>query len=179
MELSEAIQLINGADLDAGRPVTWADLGCGKGIFTRALAVLLPEGSTLYAVDKIAQQAILNPDLKTDIIALQADFVNEFLPLPPLDGVLMANSLHYVADKHSLLKKLKHHFLREEKYIIVEYDTMNSNPWIPYPVDFDHLKDLFYEAGLKQITRVGEKRSIYRRENLYTCFIRNIPPDHP
>jgi precorrin-6B methylase 2 len=33
-------------------PQTWADLGCGAGAFTLALASLLPAGSTIHAMDR-------------------------------------------------------------------------------------------------------------------------------
>lgn len=39
------------ADLATIAPVRWADLGCGSGTFTLALAGLLPSGSTIDAID--------------------------------------------------------------------------------------------------------------------------------
>ena len=171
MQLSEAIQLINLADLEASGPAVWADLGCGDGIFTRALATLLPEGSMIYGIDQSFHRIETDPGRKTTIFFHQADFLNDELPVSELHGIIMANALHYVRDKYALLMRLKNYFQSAEKYIIVEYDTMKANPWIPYPVDFQHLAELFREAGLNRIIRLGEKRSIYRREKIYAALI--------
>ena len=53
MQLSEAIELIQKINIPGNKPQVWADLGCGDGLFTRALATLLPEGSIIHAVDKV------------------------------------------------------------------------------------------------------------------------------
>ena len=52
MTLKEAISLINSGLIRPTGPVHWADLGCGEGLFTLALASLLPAGSVIYGVDK-------------------------------------------------------------------------------------------------------------------------------
>src|SRR5919109_898496 len=85
-------------------PGTWADLGAGEGAFTLALADLLPPGSVIYAIDKDANalRELADSYRKRDpgIETRRADFPRE-LDLPPLDGVVMANSLHFVKDKAS------------------------------------------------------------------------------
>jgi ubiquinone/menaquinone biosynthesis C-methylase UbiE len=48
---AEARALIAHPSLAAGGPQTWADLGCGDGIFTVALASLLPGGSVVHGMD--------------------------------------------------------------------------------------------------------------------------------
>src|SRR4051794_35402705 len=103
MTLREAIGLIDAASpfLQHLQPQYWADLGCGAGLFTEALTHLLPAQSTVYGVDT-------KPTLRqTDhIIPIIADFIKDDLPLRDLDGILMANSLHYVKGKPALLQKL-------------------------------------------------------------------------
>src|SRR5690348_818784 len=82
-----------------GRSQHWADLGCGSGLFTQALAGLLPAGSRVHGIDtnpSLPQQTMPNG---TSIIPLAADFIKDQLPLSALDGILMANSFHYVKDK--------------------------------------------------------------------------------
>ena len=55
MTHDEAVGLISSGRLtNSPGPATWADLGCGDGTFTLALASLLPAGSTIYAVDQDA-----------------------------------------------------------------------------------------------------------------------------
>ena len=78
----------------------WADLGCGSGLFTFALAHLLKPGSSVQGVDIILPR--FNFDLQpegVEIGSMQLDFVADELPFQNLDGILMANSLYYVEDK--------------------------------------------------------------------------------
>jgi ubiquinone/menaquinone biosynthesis C-methylase UbiE len=51
MTQRDAIALIDHPILRAAPPTHWADLGCGSGTFTLALATLLPPGSTIEAID--------------------------------------------------------------------------------------------------------------------------------
>lgn len=98
MQLNEAINLIQ-------HPVTkektsYADLGCGDGLFTKALAQLLAPQSVIYAVDK--SQTALNSfsvDANIQLQKINIDFVKDELPFKNLSGILMANSLHYVEVK--------------------------------------------------------------------------------
>lgn len=127
MNAADAIKLIE-KGITGDEPQLWTDLGCGSGTFTRALASLLPVGSKVLAVDKERQ------DLPNFI---QADLINDDLQLGALDGILMANSLHYVMDKPQLIRKFN-----APKLLIVEYDTSRSNPWVPYPIDYTTLEQL-------------------------------------
>jgi len=116
----------------------WADLGCGNGTFTKALAELLPAGSRITAVDRE------NQNWKIPAVDfLQADFETDNLHLTTLNGILIANAIHYVADKTSLIKKLEKMFKETPKFLIIEYDTDKPNPWVPYPVSFKKCKYCF------------------------------------
>jgi trans-aconitate methyltransferase len=52
MRHADASAMFDGARFDTPAPSTWADLGCGDGTFTRALAERLAQGSTIHAVDR-------------------------------------------------------------------------------------------------------------------------------
>lgn len=171
MKISDAISLINCEVISKDQPVVWADLGCGSGVFTQALASILPVHSTVYAIDR-SRQFIAQPvNDKVSIEFLQADFENEAMPLPTLDGILMANSLHYIADKKSLIERLQHHFADQPKFIIVEYNTMRSNAWVPYPIDFSHMKKLFTSIGYSRVEKLAERPSLFGRGGLYGCLV--------
>src|SRR5215210_6911182 len=83
---------------------TWADLGAGTGNFTWALRELLGAQATIYAVDRDGkairqqQQQLAQAPPGATIIPIQADFTHP-LDLPALDGVLMANALHFIRDQ--------------------------------------------------------------------------------
>src|SRR5512146_3239425 len=92
----------------------WADLGAGTGNFTWALAELLGPGAAVHALDRdaravAAQHARLRaePPAAT-VIPRQAD-VTRPLDLPPLDGILAANLLHFIGDQAGLLRRLRAH----------------------------------------------------------------------
>lgn len=175
MQLRDAINLVKSAPVDNIHPTIWADLGCGSGLFTRALASLLGERSTIYAVDSVAQTlpAFFRPSL--DIRFVEMDFEKETLDMPPLHGILMANSLHYIKDKTALLEKLKTALTGDGQFIVVEYDTMMANPYVPYPIDWAHLTTRFGEAGFAHVTRLGERPSTFGRSNLYAASVRRAP----
>src|ERR1700740_3340826 len=100
MQLIEAIKLIQHKDITQAEPQTWADLGCGSGLFTQALASLLNNNSTIYAVDKnIGTFKKFSTSVSIELLRL--DFITANLSLTNLDGVIMANSLHYVKEKFS------------------------------------------------------------------------------
>ena len=51
--------------------------------------------------------------------------------------------------------------------IIVEYDTVRQNRWVPYPISFENLIETFSTAGFTYVKKVGERNlSIPIRENV-------------
>ena len=172
MEISEAFEMIRDADIDPSRPSAWADLGCGSGIFTHALARVRPEESLIYAVDKSNRFVPVNGLHGRTILFIKSDFENDDLSFPGLDGILMGNSLHYVRDKDAFIKKLIRIQPGLTTFIIIEYDITVSNPWVPYPVDFPGLKKLFSQNGFSGVVKLAERRSLFRRGNLYACSLK-------
>ena len=145
MEQQEAAGLIKMGIPEIGVQ-HWADLGCGGGTFTRALAGLLPWRSYIHAVDKDIQQ--LPPRVNEVSIGFnRANFITDRLALNGLDGILMANSLHYVRDKVELLQRLEGCFRSDKRFIIVEYESRRPNPWVPYPIPYLQLADLAARLG--------------------------------
>jgi ubiquinone/menaquinone biosynthesis C-methylase UbiE len=170
MNISDAISLINHSSALKNSPEIWADLGSGAGTFTEALSNILPANSKIIAIDKSRQK--LPPDYQNSVkIAFyQFDFEKEQLQLPSLDGILMANSIHYVKNKSELLKRLITLFKGKPKFLLVEYDTFSANPWVPFPLPFSELKKLFGDVGLTSIEKIGERNSLYG-EKMYSAII--------
>ena len=142
-------------------PQYWADLGCGNGVFTEVLANFLPAQSRIIAVDKSDHQLAQTMGDNVSVAFQRADFTEANLQLPELDGILMANALHFVKDKETLIKKLEKHFKSSPQFLIVEYDHTQPNRWVPYPVPFEELKKIFLKLGYHTIERIGDQRSLY------------------
>lgn len=113
-------------------PQKWADLGCGNGVFTQALACLLPTGSSIIAIDKTSQKLPEMWGNSVNIHFEKADFTSDNLPLSELHGILMANSLHFVKDKKTLIRKLEKHLSDAGFWLVVEYEHYVPNQWSPF-----------------------------------------------
>lgn len=171
MNLKDAVDLIR--PVESFVKSTWADLGCGSGLFTHALATLLPPGSSIYAVDQNINSFIENHDMiNVSVIPIEMNFESGELPFDKLDGILMANSIHFVKDKMKLIRKLESAFHGSGIFIVVEYDTDVANRWVPYPVSYLSLQKLFRLAGYASVIKLNEKRSVFQRGNLYSALIR-------
>ncbi len=133
---------------------TWADLGSGQGAFTLALADLLGPTGTIYSVDRdpralqVQLSAIERSFPGTTVTPLVADFTQR-LELPPLDGIVMANSLHFERDKTTVLRLVRTYLRPGGRLVLVEYDADQGNPWVPYPLSLRTWLTLATEAGLR------------------------------
>jgi ubiquinone/menaquinone biosynthesis C-methylase UbiE len=140
----------------------WADLGSGRGAFTLALADLLGPTGQIYSVDKnqgdLRQQEqsmrSLFPGVTVQYIT--ADFTRP-LALPQLDGIVMANSLHYVRKKDPLLQQLRGYLRPGGRLILVEYNADRGNPWVPYPLSYQTWEELAGQNGFVN-THLLERR---------------------
>lgn len=135
-----------------GAPIVWADLGSGTGAFTLALADLLGPTATIYSVDRDRgalreqERALRERFPGVALHALAADFTRP-LDLPPLDGVVMANSLHYVREKAPVLALVRGYLKPGGRLLIVEYNADRGNPWVPYPFAYPTWERLAAQAG--------------------------------
>ena len=84
----------------------WADFGSGTGAFTLALAELLGPTGKIYSVDKdrgalrTQERAMQAQFPQTTVHYLTADFTQP-LDLPLLDGIVLANALHFQKLQHA------------------------------------------------------------------------------
>ena len=140
---SELVALIEGGV--PGRGGNWADLGAGEGAFTMALADLIGPEGRIVAVDRDASALrAIGDGVETRV----ADFTQP-LGLSELDGIVMANSLHFVRDKAPVLRAV-HGMLRPGgRLIVVEYGTDSGNPWVPYPFTYQQWEAMAARAGFR------------------------------
>ena len=147
----------------------WADLGAGDGTFTLALAALLGAPSTIYAVDRDAgaveslRRRARNAGAK--LIPIEADFTRDpQLPLGDneyLDGMLLANSLHFVSDAEAVLSRLVKSLRPDGRVVLIEYDRRERSRLVPYPVPSVRLPTLAKAAGLSEPVLVATRPSLY------------------
>jgi len=131
---------------------TWADFGSGGGAFTLALADLIGPQGHIYSVDKDRgslreQERAMRgsfPGVAVEYIA--ADFMQR-LQLPPLDGIVMANSLHFVRKKDPVLQLINSYLRPGGRLLLVEYDTDQGNMWVPYPFSYGTWEALARQNG--------------------------------
>lgn len=139
----------------------WADIGAGSGAFTLALADLLGLGSRIVAVDRVRgaltqnAEAVAAQFAGVDIETLVADFTRP-LELPLLDGLVAANSLHFVPrdSQVDVIRALARHLRPGGVFVVVEYDADRGNPWVPHPFAYGSWKRLADAAGLVETRRL-------------------------
>jgi trans-aconitate methyltransferase len=173
MRPRDAIDMLADSGVEALGPTMWADLGCGDGTFTLALADLLAPGSIVHAMDRdgSALRRIPSAHKGVAITTHRGDFTHHPWPFADLDGVLMANSLHYVQDQMTFLRACEPQMTSRRRFLIVEYDTSEASRWVPYPVTRIRLSALFASAGYSSITFLRSRPSVYRRASLYAAVI--------
>lgn len=172
MTLQQAVALIQNKNISLDTKSVWADLGCGSGIFSYALASLSNEESIIYAIDKNISIFKINTSVnKVSLKPIELDFEKAPLPFKNIDGILMANSLHFVRDKILFLEKIKHYLNKNGQFLIVEYDTEIANHWVPYPISFLSLKKIFNDAGYTSVRKINERPSAFNRGNIYSAMI--------
>jgi SAM-dependent methyltransferase len=141
---------------------TWADIGAGEGAFTLALADLLRPGGRIVAVDRDARALRANEASvrarfpEVEFATLTADLTGP-LALPVLDGLVAANSLHYVARDRQIevVRALAAHLRPGGRFVVVEYDADRGNPWVPHPFSYPSWERLAESAGLIDTLRLG------------------------
>ena len=157
----------------------WADFGSGRGAFTLALAELIGREGTIYSVDKNrrdlrAQEWNMRErfgERSPSVHYLAGDFTRP-VDLPQLDGIVMANSLHFVRSKKPVLAGLLRYLKPGGRFILIEYNVDRGNIWVPYPLSYSTWEALAGKVGLKdtQLLRTRPSRflkEIYSALNFY------------
>ena len=165
MTHKEHVHLIKKSILERGG--IWADLGSGEGAFTLALRDLAGQEVEIFSIDTdntrllLQKKAFEKQFSNSNIHYLEKDFTKN-LELPQLDGILMANSLHYVKHHITFLSSLKKYLKPEGKLVLVEYSLDESKPpWVPYPLSFETFKMEAEQAGFKNIGLLEKIPSSY------------------
>ena len=161
MDHADHVSLIRGG-LDGAGP-RWLELGAGRGAFTLALVDVLGDEAQVVALDRDAsalrklEQAMASRFPTSDVRTIVGDFTR---PLPveaaSFDGVLMANSLHFVRDKVPVLRVAIDVLRPGGRLLIVEYGSDRGNPWVPWPISYASWEKLAAQVGLRDTRQVAE-----------------------
>ena len=159
MDHADHVGLIRAGIEGAGR--RWLELGAGRGAFTLALADLLGPGAEIVAVDRETRDlADLGATMgrrfpDTDLTTVAADF-SLVLPVEPgFDGLLAANSLHFVRHPGTVVNGVRPLLRPGARIVVVEYDSDSGNPWVPFPFSFTSWQAIAATAGLVDTRLVG------------------------
>ncbi|HEX9098048.1 MAG TPA: class I SAM-dependent methyltransferase [Candidatus Dormibacteraeota bacterium] len=155
--------LQDGVTVRGGR---WADLGAGGGAFTLALADLLGSGAHITAVDRdarsmgglAAEMGKRFPGTRLEVVA--ADFTRA-IALSGLDGIVMANSLHFLRDKRPVLARVRQMLKPGGSLIVVEYGSDRGNPWVPHPFSYERWVQMAADAGFERTRLLSTVPSRY------------------
>ncbi len=161
MNHADHVRLIEaGVGRDSGG--VWADFGAGGGAFTLALRDVAGSEVEIIAVDRdrgglrSLRTAMDRQFPGTRLRLLEADFTGN-LALPPLDGILTTNAIHYVPwqDQAVLLRRWRGFLKPHGRLIVVEYDADRGNRWVPYPMSFTTFGTTAQAARFAEPERIG------------------------
>ena len=178
MDHNDHVNLLRPANLEQGG--SWADLGAGSGAFAFALRELIGASASIHAVDKdrndlnrLKKNYDIRFENSDNLKIIVGDFSRPLAtPLPPLDGIVMANSLHYFKDRVKILKHVRSLLKPNSILLIVEYSVDSGNLWVPYPFSFETFKKLAAQSGFGEPSLLAKHPSSFLRE-FYSASTRN------
>ena len=160
MDHEDHVRLIRDGVDGVGR--RWLELGAGRGAFTLALAELLRPGAEIVAVDRDAadlrrlSEAMAERFPATRLVTVTADFRDPLaLGEEAFDGLLAANSLHFVLDPAAVINVTRPLLRPGARVVVVEYDDDGGNPWVPHPFSFGTWGAIAARVGLANTRLVG------------------------
>lgn len=165
MDLRDHVNLIRGAVTGT----VWADLGAGSGAFTLALAEILGPAGEIHALDRDAgalgtnQRDMARRFPGVRVAYYERDFTQP-LDLPPLDGIVMANSLHFQRDAAAVVEHVKQFLSPGGRIVIVEYNIERGNFAVPHPVPYRCWEALAADSGFGHTELLARRPSRFLRE---------------
>jgi SAM-dependent methyltransferase len=179
MNDQEALTLLHAA-IPSTEGEAWADLGAGGGVFTRALASLVGARGQVVAVDEderaLAGLMRWAATLRggPEIVVIKADISRPFA-LPIVDGVVMANVLHFVADAGEVLSRVAERLRPGGRVVVIEYEGRRPSRWVPHPLSAARFAELAAGAGLTPPRIAATRASAFGGE-LYVAVAERAEP---
>lgn len=132
------------------------------------------ERSAVDALRRLAARRESKPGAQ--IVPVHADFTGP-LALPPLDGALLANALHYVPsrEQRDVLGRVAGQLRPGGRIVLVEYQGRAPNRWVPYPIDLEHFREIALSLGFSPPVRAGTRRSAFGG-TMYAAYVDVVDP---
>jgi len=147
----------------------WADFGSGAGAFTLALADLIQPAATIFSIDRdgsalLEQERQMRRRFPEVQVHYRKTNYTHPLELPPLDGIIAANTLHFLQEKDSVLKLLFTYLKPTGRMILVEYNVEQGNYAVPYPLPYPAWERLAKRSGFATTQLLATRPSRFLRE---------------
>jgi ubiquinone/menaquinone biosynthesis C-methylase UbiE len=147
----------------------WADFGSGSGAFTLALAELIQPTGTIFSIDRDgyalqSQEKHMRARFPEVHVNYQKANYAHPLELPPLDGIIAANTLHFLQDKEPVLNLFFAYLKPAGRMVLVEYNIDNGNYAVPYPLPYPAWERLARRSGFAVTQLLATRPSSFLRE---------------
>ena len=170
MDHNDHVNLLRPANLIQSG--VYADFGAGSGAFTLALRELVGINAEIFAVDKdqralkeLREEFLVRTNSIDHLTLVPVDFSRSSFDLPlKLDGIVMANSLHFFKDKEKILRHVQKFLKPNGALIIVEYNVDSGNLWVPHPLTFETYRTLAPRAGFSEPRLLAKAPSRFLKE---------------
>jgi SAM-dependent methyltransferase len=97
------------------------------------------------------------------LLTRAADFTKP-LALPLLDGIVMANALHFLPRKEPTLRLIRSYLKADGRLLLVEYNTDRGNHWVPHPLSYSTWARLAEENGFVRTELLATRPSRFLGE---------------
>jgi len=148
---------------------TWADFGSGTGAFTLALAECIGPTGQIYSIDQKSnslkqQEQVMNGRFPQNSVTYIAADYTRLLDLPPLDGIIIANALHFQRHKDGIVQQLHSYLQPGGRLILVEYNVDRGNLWVPHPFSYQTWATIARRNGFAETQLLATRPSRFLHE---------------
>lgn len=147
----------------------WADFGSGSGAFTFALAELIQTTGMIFSIDtdrsalRHQEASMKDRFSKANVQYIHADYTRKII-LPPLDGIIAANTLHFHFEKYPILNLFLGYLKSSGRMILVEYNVDRGNMWVPYPFSYPEWVKIAKRSGFRETCLLARRPSHFLKE---------------